>query len=129
MKIRSPDAGGEQPGGQTAVAEHRAAEARRLQQQERARPAASPSSVLIAAKLPVGRDHGGRAERGSRATSRTASTPARRPSAISGASGPSETPRPSVASAASAIPGISIGGIGPDALKPSAGEWPPVPGR
>ena len=49
--------------------------------------------------------------------------------AISGASGPSTAPNVSVANAASSTPGSSIGGSAPAALKPSAGGWPPVPGR
>ena len=56
-------------------------------------------------------------------------TPSPLPIAISGASGPSTAPNESVASAARKTPGSSIGGSGPPVWKPSAGEWPPVPGR
>ena len=48
---------------------------------------------------------------------------------MSGASGPSTTPKTSVPREASTTPGSSAGGSGPVVLKPSAGEWPPVPGR
>ena len=51
------------------------------------------------------------------------------PMGISGASGPSTTPKLRVPSAASRMPGSSIGGVTPAALNPSAGECPPVPGR
>ena len=57
-------------------------------------------------------------------------TPSPPPMAIKGASGPSTTPRHKVANAASTMPGSSIGEGGPSpALNPSAGEWPPLPGR
>ena len=49
--------------------------------------------------------------------------------AIKGASGPSTTPKLSVANAAATTPNSSIGGSGPPALKPSEGSCPPVPGR
>jgi hypothetical protein len=50
--------------------------------------------------------------------------------AIRGASGPSTTPRLRVANAASTMPGSSAGAGGPPpTLNPSAGEWPPLPGR
>ncbi len=89
-----------------------------------------PSSELIAAKLPAapitvftcGADLAALA----RLTAQAASPP---PSAMSGASGPSTAPKPSVASAASATPASSLGGKTPLALKPSAGECPPVPGK
>ena len=50
------------------------------------------------------------------------------PSAISGASGPSTTPRPIVASAASITPGSSIGCVDAGRSGPPAGTWPPLPG-
>jgi hypothetical protein len=47
-----------------------------------------------------------------------------------GASGPSTTPRLKVAKAANTMPGSSTGEGGPSpVLNPSAGEWPPLPGR
>ena len=51
------------------------------------------------------------------------------PRAISGASGPTTVPRPIEARPASATPGTVIGLIGPLACRPSAGRWPPFPGR
>ena len=59
----------------------------------------------------------------------TARTPRPLPIAIRGASGPRTTPRLRVANEAMTIPGSSIGGTGPDALNPSAGLCPAVPGR
>jgi hypothetical protein len=59
----------------------------------------------------------------------TARTPRPLPMAISGASGPITAPRLRLAKAAMMIPGSSIGGTAPDALNPSAGLCPPVPGR
>ena len=88
-----------------------------------------PSSELIAAKLPAAAITAAALGGASAAASATASTPSPLPMRISGASGPSTAPKPSVASAASSTPGSSIGGSGPPALKPSAGEWPPMPGR
>jgi hypothetical protein len=84
----------------------------------------------MAAKLPAAATTVWVLAGASRLTSRTATTPRPAPSAISGASGPSTTPRHRVANAASTIPGSSIGDGGPSpALNPSAGEWPPLPGR
>ena len=61
---------------------------------------------------------------------RIAKTPSPAPSAISGASGPSTRPPPIVAKAARMIPGSSIGWTGsPPIASPSAGTWPPSPGR
>ena len=89
-----------------------------------------PSSVLMAAKLPAAATTAWTRAGASRLTSRTARTPSPPPRAISGASGPSTTPRLKVANAASTMPGSSIGDGGPSpALNPSAGEWPPLPGR
>ncbi len=48
--------------------------------------------------------------------------------AISGASGPSTAPSDSVASAASVMPGNSIGSVGAPCWKPPEGEWPQFPG-
>ena len=88
-----------------------------------------PSSELIAAKLPVAAITAAAVGGASRDASRTASTPSPLPIRISGASGPRTAPRASVARAAKKMPGSSTGGTGPDALKPSAGECPPMPGR
>ena len=88
-----------------------------------------PSSVAMAAKLPAAPMTATAMCGASFLTRCIASTPSPLPIAISGASGPSTTPRLSVASAAAAMPKSSIGGMGPDDLKPSEGSWPPVPGR
>ena len=89
-----------------------------------------PSRVLIAAKLPAAAITDWTRAGASRLTSRTARAPSPAPMAISGPSGPSTTPRLKVAKAASTMPGSSIADGGPPpALNPSAGEWPPVPGR
>jgi hypothetical protein len=89
-----------------------------------------PSSVLMAAKLPAAATTVAVLGGASRLTRRTARTPSPPPRAIMGASGPSTTPRLKVARAASRMPGSSIGEGGPaPALNPSAGEWPPLPGR
>ena len=68
-----------------------------------------PSSALIAAKLPAAAMTVATCGGESRLTSRTASTPRPAPIAISGASGPSTTPRLNVASAASVIAGQLLG--------------------
>ena len=88
-----------------------------------------PNSVLTAAKLPAVAITAVACAGASRAARRTASAPSPLPIAISGASGPSTAPNESVASAARKTPGSSIGGSGPPTWNPSAGEWPPVPGR
>jgi len=49
--------------------------------------------------------------------------------AISGASGPSTTPKLSVENDTRTMPGSSIGSTAPDGVNPSAGSWPLVPGR
>ena len=89
-----------------------------------------PSSVLTAAKLPAAARTRRACCGASRLARRTATIASPPPRAIRGASGPSTAPRPRVASAAKKMPGSSIGFAGPaPALKPSAGEWPPLPGR
>ena len=88
-----------------------------------------PSSVLTAAKLPAAATTAVAWSGTSRLARRTANAARPAPSAISGASGPSTAPRLRVASAAIAMPGSSIGDGTPPALNPSAGEWPPRPGR
>jgi len=89
-----------------------------------------PSSVLMAAKLPAAASMALARAGASRLARRMAHTPSPPPRAISGASGPSTTPRLSVASAASTTPGSSAGlGARSPALNPSAGELPPRPGR
>ena len=60
---------------------------------------------------------------------RTAKIPRAPASAISGASGPRTIPNPIEASDASRTPGSSRGWVGGPALSPSAGLWPPLPGR
>ena len=88
-----------------------------------------PSSVEIAAKLPAAPITTLAIWGASRLMRCTASTPIPLPIAISGASGPSTTPRLRVAKEARMMPGSSIGCTGPPVLKPSAGLWPDVPGR
>ena len=84
-----------------------------------------PNTVLMAAKPPA------------RATiepmtwffeaRRPATVPRASPSAISGASGPSTMPNTSDAAEARIAPAASLGPAGAK-LRPSAGEWPPLPG-
>jgi hypothetical protein len=88
-----------------------------------------PRSVLIAAKLPAAPITTLAVSGALRLTRWTARTPRPLPIAIRGASGPRTTPRLSVANEAMTIPGSSIGCTGPDALNPSAGLCPAVPGR
>ena len=57
-----------------------------------------------------------------------AATPTTEPSAISGASGPSTSPKESVPIAASATPGPAASAVGA-MLSPPNGSWPPSPGR
>ena len=59
---------------------------------------------------------------------RTMRNPRPPPSAIRGASGPTTSPSPIEAMAASNTPGRSTGWVG-EALRPSAGTCPPLPGR
>ena len=59
---------------------------------------------------------------------RTMRNPRPPPRAIRGASGPTTRPRPIEAMAASSTPGRSTGWVG-EALRPSAGMCPPLPGR
>ena len=81
-----------------------------------------PKIVETAAKLPAAAIRPTAWSGASRLTDRMASVPSPRPTAISGPSGPSTRPSPSVASAASSTPGRSIGLVcGPPALSPSAG--------
>jgi hypothetical protein len=88
-----------------------------------------PSSVLIAAKLPADAMIITAIGGASFFARRTVNAASPAPIAISGASGPSTAPRPSVVNAASAMPGSSrpVNGA-PPVLKPNAGEWPPLPG-
>ena len=84
-----------------------------------------PNTVLMAAKPPA------------RATieamtwffvaRRPATVPRARPSATSGASGPSTMPSTSEMKAARIVLAASLGPAGAK-LSPSAGEWPPLPG-
>ena len=88
-----------------------------------------PKSDEIAAKLPAAAIIPSACWGTSFLTSRIARIPRPTPSAISGASGPSTSPRPTVARAASSTPGRSIGCVGvPPTARPSAGTWPPRPG-
>ena len=81
-----------------------------------------PKTVEIAAKLPAAAITMTSSSGASRLARRTASTPRPMPSAISGASGPSTNPNPSVATAATSTPGSSIGCVGPPPLlRPFAG--------
>nr|BFE73214.1 hypothetical protein GCM10020092_065150 [Actinoplanes digitatis] len=88
-----------------------------------------PSSVLMAAKLPVAATAApacaGRSRR-ARCAARYASPP---PSATSGPSGPTTAPRPMPAVAAIAIPGRARGSGSPPGWNPSTGDSPPRPGR
>jgi hypothetical protein len=88
-----------------------------------------PNRVLMAAKLPAEAMTMAAVGGASLAARWMASVPNPPPMAISGASGPSTTPRLSVARAAKKTPGSSIGVGDPPALKPSAGLCPAVPGR
>jgi hypothetical protein len=83
----------------------------------------------MAAKLPAAATTAVAWAGASRLASRTAQPASPAPRAISGASGPSTAPRLRVTSAAMAMPGTSVGDGTPPALNPSAGEWPPLPGR
>ena len=88
-----------------------------------------PSSVLMAAKLPAAPSTTTAWFVSPLTACRTAQAHRPPPSAISGASGPSTAPVPSVISAASAMPGSSLAGASPPTFRPSAGLCPPVPGR
>ena len=85
--------------------------------------------MLTAAKLPVAAMTAPVLAGTSRFDSLTASTARPPPRAITGASGPMTTPSARPASDASRMPGSSARVATPPALKPSAGEWPPRPGR
>ena len=87
-----------------------------------------PKMKEIAAKLPAAATTARTWSGASRRSRRTARMPSPEPSAMSGASGPSTTPRPMVASAASTTPGSSTGCVTP-VFSPSEGLWPPMPGR
>ena len=81
-----------------------------------------PKIDETAAKLPAAAIRPTAWSGASRLTSRIASVPSPMPTAIRGPSGPSTSPSPSVASAASSTPGRSIGVVGgPPALSPSTG--------
>ena len=89
-----------------------------------------PSSVLMAAKLPADAMIICAVGGASFLARRTVSAASPPPIATRGASGPTTAPRLSVAKAAKAMPGSSRPAAGPPpAVKPSAGEWPPLPGR
>ncbi len=88
-----------------------------------------PNNVLMAAKLPAAAMTVTAVGGTSRLARRTAMTPKVPPMAIRGASGPRTTPRLRVANEAMTTPGKSIGSGVPPVWKPSAGEWPAVPGR
>ena len=88
-----------------------------------------PSRVEMAAKLPEAPMTSAAIGGASRLTRWTQSTPSPPPIRTSGASGPRTIPRLRVISDAATMPNSSIGGGLPAFLKPSAGEWPPWPGR
>ena len=88
-----------------------------------------PNSVLIAAKLPAAAMTVIACRGESFLIRCTANTPSPLPMAINGASGPSTAPKVSVANAASAMPGSSMGETGPPDSNPAEGSCPPVPGR
>ena len=88
-----------------------------------------PNRVAMAAKLPAEPTTASVCAGISFLEKCTASTARPLPSAIRGASGPSAAPSDSVASAARNTPGISAAVMAPRGLNPSAGEWPPLPGR
>ena len=94
-----PDPGRQQPGEQDQR-QPRAADARRLDQDHRGDQRRGEDERQRG-KRPGGRDHRLHLGRRARRTSRIESRPSPDPSAISGASGPSTTPRPIVAIAAS----------------------------
>ena len=86
--------------------------------------------MLTAAKLPAAPITITAVSGASRLSRCTASTPSPLPIAISGASGPSTTPRLSVTNDASDdARQLDREHGAPPALKPSAGLCPPVPGR
>ncbi len=88
-----------------------------------------PKTDAIAAKLPAAAIRLNACCDASRWISDIERMPSPVPMAINGPSGPSTSPRPSVASAASRTPGRSIGPSGvPPAFSPSAGTCPPWPG-
>ena len=90
-----------------------------------------PKRVLMAAKLPAEAMTMAAAGGASRLASCTESSPNPPPMAISGASGPSTTPRLSVASAGDHHARKLVRAVGapPPVLNPSAGMCPAVPGR
>ena len=86
--------------------------------------------IDIAAKLPDAAMTACTSEGVSLRTERIATRPRPAPNAIKGASGPRTRPRPIVANPASAIPGNSVGSVGPPpTCRPFAGTWPPAPGK
>ena len=89
-----------------------------------------PKIVEMAAKLPAAASSPTTCWGASFLRTWTAKTTRPMPRAISGDSGPSTSPRPRVASAASRMPGTSRGSTTPPPVfRPSAGTWPPPPGR
>ena len=81
-----------------------------------------PKIDETAAKLPAAAISPTACSGASRLTRRIASVPSPMPSASNGPSGPSTSPKPSVAVAANSTPGRSIGRVrGPPAFSPSAG--------
>ncbi len=88
-----------------------------------------PNRVLMAAKLPAAAMTVATMGGASLAARWTANTPRPPPIRMSGASGPNTMPRERVAKAARNTPGSQAGSGVPPAWKPSAGSWPPPPGR
>ena len=88
-----------------------------------------PSNVLTAAKLPAAPMTTLACAGASFLTRWTTSTARPLPIAMSGASGPSTTPLDKVTNEAMTMPGSMSADGAPSDLNPSAGSWPPVPGR
>ncbi len=87
-----------------------------------------PKIDETAAKLPAAAIRPTACSGASRLTRRIAIVPNPRPTAISGPSGPSTSPRPSVAKAARSTPGRSIGRVGGAArLEPLRGDMTSMP--
>ena len=86
-----------------------------------------PNSAAMAAKAPASTSSC--ASVCSRRTNRTATTPIPSPSAMSGASGPSTSPRPRVARPREQDAGQLDRAESGAVEIPSSGEWPPWPGK
>ena len=128
MKTRAPIPEARSPGRATRVSVAPAMPAASMMRNAPSR--GEPNNVLIAAKLPAEAMIVTAIGGASFLTSRTVRAARPPPTAMSGASGPSTAPRLNVASEASTTPGRSRSrGGAPPMAKPSAGEWPALPGR